>query len=212
MNITETDIYAKKIWEYMLMHHTPKPMEAIIALGSNDLRVAERASELYRQGFAPQVICSGGFGKDRFFSRAEAEMFQEVLLKSGVSQGNIILESESTNTGENILFTKILLQKTGLFFNSFILVTKPYMERRAYATFCKQWPNVECLVTSPQISYEEYATDEVFRGLFINLMVGDLLRIKEYPAQGFQIHQDIPDDVWEAYEKLVVLGYNKYLV
>ncbi len=86
------------------------------------------------------------------------------------------------------------------------------MERRAYATFCKQWPNVECLVTSPQISYEEYATDEVFRELFINLMVGDLLRIKEYPAQGFQIHQDIPDDVWEAYEKLVVLGYNKYLV
>ena len=33
-----------------------------------------------------------------------------------------------------------------------------------------------------------------------------------YPAKGFQIHQDIPDDVWRAYEELVEAGYDKYLV
>jgi hypothetical protein len=43
-------------------------------------------------------------------------------------------------------------------------------------------------------------------------MVGDLQRIREYPARGFQISQEIPDDVWEAYEKLVRAGYDKYLL
>jgi hypothetical protein len=43
-------------------------------------------------------------------------------------------------------------------------------------------------------------------------MVGDLQRIKVYPEKGFQISQDIPDDVWKAYEELVRLGYTKHLV
>jgi len=43
-------------------------------------------------------------------------------------------------------------------------------------------------------------------------MVGDLQRIKVYPARGFQIEQEIPDHVWHAYEQLVHAGYDKYLI
>jgi hypothetical protein len=43
-------------------------------------------------------------------------------------------------------------------------------------------------------------------------MVGDLQRIREYPARGFQIPQDIPDDVWDAYEQLVRAGYDRHLM
>ena len=43
-------------------------------------------------------------------------------------------------------------------------------------------------------------------------MVGALQRIRLYPAKGFQIHQDIPDDVWRAYEALVEAGYDTHLV
>jgi hypothetical protein len=46
----------------------------------------------------------------------------------------------------------------------------------------------------------------------VAIMVGDLQRIRCYPAKGFQIHQDIPDDVWRAYEELVKAGYDKYLI
>ena len=42
-------------------------------------------------------------------------------------------------------------------------------------------------------------------------MVGDLQRIRLYPDKGFQIHQEIPDDVWKAYEELVEAGFDKYL-
>lgn len=43
-------------------------------------------------------------------------------------------------------------------------------------------------------------------------MVGDLIRIKEYPKLGFQIEQDIPDNVWEAGKELIKYGFNKYVL
>jgi hypothetical protein len=100
-------------------------------------------------------------------------------------------------------------------FNSFILVQKPYMERRTYVTFKKQWPNAETqiFVTSPMLSYEEYTGGVTLdKDLIINIMVGDLQRIREYPKMGFQIEQDIPSDVWYYYETLIAAGYTKYLL
>jgi hypothetical protein len=46
----------------------------------------------------------------------------------------------------------------------------------------------------------------------INIMVGDLERIKFYPEKGFQIFQEIPADVWDAYLQLRVQGFEKHLM
>lgn len=194
----------------MHMNHELKPMDAIFALGSNDTRVAERAADLYLQGFGQYVICAGGNGKASDFTKPEAEVFGDIVVDRGVPKEKLILEPNSTNTGENVIFVKKLLQDRGLNLNSFILVQKPYMERRTYATFRKQWPEAECLVTSPQFSYEEYFKDEAFKQRNIEVMVGDLQRIREYPKLGFQIEQEIPDDVWKAWEELVKMGYTRY--
>jgi hypothetical protein len=40
----------------------------------------------------------------------------------------------------------------------------------------------------------------------------DLQRIWLYAEKGSQIHQDVPDDVWEAYEQLVKAGYDTHLL
>ncbi|MDQ6845497.1 MAG: YdcF family protein, partial [Bacteroidota bacterium] len=94
----------------------------------------------------------------------------------------------------------------------FIVVQKPYMERRSYATFKKHWPQKHLLVTSPQIPFDEYATSDIPLEKVINIMTGDLQRIRLYPAKGFQIYQEIPAEVWRAYEKLIHAGFNKHLV
>ena len=86
------------------------------------------------------------------------------------------------------------------------------MERRSLATFKKHWPDKRLIVTSPQISFEDYFSDEATFEKLVNIMVGDLQRIKLYPKKGFQIFQEIPADVWRAYEELVSLGYTKHLV
>jgi uncharacterized SAM-binding protein YcdF (DUF218 family) len=214
MNRPEIKELAKKLWNYHHVNHTLKKSDCILALGSHDLRVAERAAELYQQGFAPLIIMSGGLGNftKELWNEKEADKFAAIAIQKGVPEKNILIENKSTNTGENILFTQKLLQEKKLNPQSFIVVQKPYMERRSYANFKKHWPDKKLVVTSPQISFEEYPTDEIPMEKVINIMVGDLQRIKIYPEKGFQIYQNIPTDVWDAYENLVAFGFNKHLM
>ena len=214
MNQPEITELAKKLWNYHHVNHTLKKSDCILALGSHDLRVAERAAELYLQEYAPLVIMSGGLGnftKD-MWTEKEADQFATIAIKKGVPEKNILIENQSSNTGENILFTQKLLEEKKLNPQSFIVIQKPYMERRSYATFKKHWPDKDLIVTSPQISFEEYPTNDIPVEKVINIMVGDLQRIKLYPEKGFQIYQDIPADVWNAYETLITLGFDKHLI
>lgn len=205
---------AHQLWDYHHMNHTLAKSDCILALGSHDLRVADRTAELYLQGWAPLVIMSGGFGNftQNMWTESEADKFAAVAIQKGVPADAILIENKSTNTGENILFTQKLLNEKGLDPKSFIVVQKPYMERRSYATFKKHWPDKTLLVTSPQITFEEYPTDEIPLDRVINIMIGDLQRIHLYPAKGFQVYQEIPAATWKAFEHLVQLGFDKHLV
>jgi len=214
MNYNEVDKLAKIVWDYHHLNQKLEKADCIFVLGSHDTRVAEHAADLFLQGYAPYIIFSGGFGrltKDTF-QKTEAEIFADIAIRRGIPLEKILIESKSTNTGENIEFTKKLLKEKGLDFNSFILVQKPYMERRTFATFKKVWTEKNFIVTSPRISFDDYYNDQISRDRVMNVIVGDLQRIKIYSRLGFQIFQEIPNDVWNAYEKLIELGYDKHLV
>jgi uncharacterized SAM-binding protein YcdF (DUF218 family) len=205
---------AKILWNYHQLHHTLEQSDCILVLGNMDTRTAERGADIYLQGYAPIIIFSGGLGKltKDMWAETEAELFANIALDRGVPREAIFIENKSTNTGENIQFTQQLLQEKNLDLDSFIVVQKPYMERRSYATFKKRWPHKKLLVSSPQLSFEEYPSNDIPVEKLINMMVGDLQRIKIYPEKGFQVYQEIPDDVWVAYEKLVALGFDKQLM
>lgn len=205
---------AKTIWDYHHVNHTVVTSDAILALGSHDTRVAERAAELYLDNYAPLLIFAGGLGRltEGMWTEPEADLFANIAKQKGVPGHAILIENRSTNTGENIQLVRRLLEERNLNPQSFILVQKPYMERRTFATFAKQWPGKNFVVTSPQITFEDYPTTEIKLEQVIEIMVGDLQRIKLYPAKGFQTYQEIPDDVWEAYKRLVELGFDGQLV
>ena len=209
----EIILLAKKLWDYHHMNHVLKKSDCILALGSHDLRVADRAADLYLEGFAPLIVFSGGLGNltSDIWTVPEANQFANIAIKKGVPEKNILVENKSTNTGENIVFSQKLLKENGLDPQTFIVVQKPYMERRSYATFKRHWPDKDLLVTSPQYSFEEYPTKDIPVEKVINIMVGDLQRIKIYPAKGFQIPMDIPAETWKAYEKLIAAGFDKHL-
>jgi uncharacterized SAM-binding protein YcdF (DUF218 family) len=205
---------ARMLWDYHHMHHELVKSDVILALGSHDLRVAERAAEVYLQGWAPLLVCSGGLGNltSGLWTETEADQFARIALSMGVPADAVLVENRSTNTGENIIFSERLLREHQLDPQNFIVVQKPYMERRSYATFKKHWSDKNVVITSPRISFDEYPTDDIPLGRVIEIMAGDLQRIKEYPAKGFQIHQDIPENVWLAFERLVQLGFNGHLI
>ncbi|KAK7729167.1 hypothetical protein SLS63_006296 [Diaporthe eres] len=196
----DVEIDARLLYKY---HHMSMPIhqsaDAIFTLCSFDLRVAHRAVDLFNRGKGQYLIFSGKHGKhtSKLFTKPEAEVFADVALKLGVPRERIILERESTNTGENVRFTYELLQTMGLRPRTLILVQSPYMERRTYATFKKQWPDttVQFSVTSPQLSFEEYPCETIPEDFLITAMVETLLRLMRYPEMGFQTRQEIPDEV-----------------
>lgn len=210
--------HALKLWDFHHMNHPVGEADAILVLCSYDTSVAERGAELYLEGRAPLLIFSGGLGAitRNLWSEPEADQFSAVARALGVPAASIVVENRSTNTGENVVFTRRLLAEKGIDPATFILVQKPYMERRALATFRMFWPEKAAVVTSPQVSFEEYLRDytnpELTEADVVSIMVGDLQRIKVYPSKGFQIYQEIPAEVWAAYEELVRLGYDKHLV
>jgi len=210
----EVDKYAKIVWDYMLMHNKLEKADLILVLGSKDLSPAKRAVELYFQNYARIIIFSGNHGQNPTFAKPEAEIYRDLAISMGVPENNIYIENKSTNTGENIDFSKKLIQEKNIKADKIILVQKPYMERRTFATFKKRWLGPVILVTSPQVSYENYTNQNDYddKERIINRMVGDLIRIKEYPKLGFQIEQEIPEEVWQAGQELIKMGYNKYIL
>lgn len=224
--MNEVDELAKILWDYHHVNHEIAPADLLMCFTSLDLSVPAFAAKLFHENYSPQLLISGGgahshaiadednIQKTDWGTNSEAEKYFEVALENGVPRDKIILETKSTNSQENVLFSYEILKEIGQIPKSVIIVHKPTMERRAYATFMNFWPDkgVKVMVTSEPISYEEYIDKVVEREVIVNIMVGDLQRIKVYPEKGFQLHQDIPDKVWDAYQKLVDLGYTKHLV
>ncbi len=206
------------LWNYLHLGGKIEKCDCILGLGCYDLHIPEKCAQLYKEGYADLIIFTGGLGKSTsdVWNKSEAKIFRDIAINLGVPEEKILIENKSTNTGDNFRFTKKLIDDKKLDIHSFLVVQKPYMERRAYAAFKAILPDDKCVVTSPEISFEDYFKEYEDKNGNIKellcIMVGDLQRMKIYPKKGWQIEQGIPDEVWQAYEELVSMGYDKYVV
>lgn len=204
MNLLEL---AQVLWDYhKLIKKTPK-VDLIIGLGSYDIQTALHCSELFYKKVADKIIFTGNSEGSfkREWNKSDAEIFTEKALELGVPSKSIIVEPKAQNLRENIEFSLKLVDTI----SSAILVTKPNTLRRAIATAENIEPNIEWYTSCIQRELTEPVTfNHTFEDL-INEMVGDIQRVIEYPNQGFQNQQSIPDRVLKAYEDLRKLGYNK---
>lgn len=205
---------AQAIWDYHQMHHPARPCSAGIGLGSHDLGVATLAADLYHASLFPVLVFTGANSPTTAarFPRGEAVHFAEHATGLGVPASAVIIEPEAANTGQNIEFSRRALAAAGIEVTSVMLISKPYMERRAYATARKTWPEVDAVCASEQLSLDDYLKTIGDDKLVIDMLVGDLQRIIEYPALGFAVPQDVPPQVMAAYRRLTARGYDSRLL
>jgi uncharacterized SAM-binding protein YcdF (DUF218 family) len=81
---------------------------------------------LWRQGYAPKILFSGGKASEKYLD--DALYMKELALKLGVPEEAILTEDKSRNTFENIRLSKKLMDEKGL--RSALLVTSPLHIRR----------------------------------------------------------------------------------
>ena len=205
------------VWDYLGMHQTPEPADVIVGFGNFNTNIARRAAELYHQGLAPVVLFTGGLGRNTegLLSEPEAVRFARVAMECGVPEKAILLEPESTNTAENILFTRRLLEEQSIPHERILGVHQPFMERRITAAMGVYWPEQAFRVTSPQTSITAYLEDAKKQGVTenaaVSVIVGDFQRMELYAKKGYQIPQYIPPEAWKAFHKLVAMGFDKQL-
>jgi uncharacterized SAM-binding protein YcdF (DUF218 family) len=205
---------AQVIWNYHQMHHQPRRCSAGIGLGSHDLGVATFAARLYQASLFPVLVFSGANSATTAgrFPRGEAVHFSEHAIQLGVPRSAIIVEPEATNTGQNISYSRRALRQAGIQADSILLISKPYMERRAFATARKIWPDVDVVCASEPVTFGDYLKSIGNEKLVIDMLVGDLQRIIEYPGFGFAVHQDLPRYVDAAYRRLLAAGFDSRLL
>jgi uncharacterized SAM-binding protein YcdF (DUF218 family) len=202
------------LWDFHQMHHELRPSDVAIGLGSHDIGVATCAAELYYQGMFPLIVFTGANAPTTIgrFPRGEAVHYREHALGLGVPDEAILVEPLATNTGQNIEFTRKLLADKRVAVNTAVLISRPYQQRRAYATSRKQWPELDVVCASSPTPLDEYIASIGDVDRVINMMVGDTQRLELGAQHGFNIEQHIPTNVRTAYERLIKAGYTSRLL
>ena len=134
----------------------PVTADVLVVLGGGSFERPDRAAELFRQGEAPRVICTG---------EGDCKSNRARLVKQGVPVAVIQTECESLTTRENAEYTIQLLRAQGV--KRAIIVTTWFHSRRALNCFAHYAPEIE-FYSRP--SYAGYAgKDSKLRGVARNV-------------------------------------------
>jgi uncharacterized SAM-binding protein YcdF (DUF218 family) len=137
----------------LLVAEPPRPADAIVVLaggvgesgkaGGGYQERVKHAVDLYRSGFAAQLILSSGYT----FVFEESKVMQALAIAQGVPASAIFLEDQAANTCEHALFVRERLHQRQ--WRQILLVSSPYHMRRAVATFNKLAPEITVIPQPP---------------------------------------------------------------
>ena len=152
--------FLKKTEEFIFVENRPEKADIIFVPGNGYPHMAEKAAELYREGYAPAVLPSGKYSittgrfsgvlseKEKYHGSYETEweFLRDVLVKNGVKPEDILREDRATYTYENALFSREVTEKAGLSVKKAILCCKSHHARRVLMYFQYVYPETEFLV------------------------------------------------------------------
>lgn len=219
---------ARPIWQFLRKCEKPVKSDVIFVFGSDRLEVADKAAELYKKGFAGKIIFTGGTGGrfDLGTGISEAEQLKKRAIFRGIPAEDILVETGSTNTQQNILNGIEVLRKNKVPFSRLILVSLPYQSLRQWATVEQLRKNkpavfegVDVRCCPADYTLGHIRNKKVFK-TELKRLVGEFDRIIRYrepqhksgkaPSDPFIIWIDIPAYAWTAYYDLKKLIRDQY--
>jgi uncharacterized SAM-binding protein YcdF (DUF218 family) len=199
MDTSSSNLYLKKVYDFLVQAEPDSeipPCDAIFVFGSNNEDMAKHAALLYLQKKAPRIIVSGLHGLNKIEGphgfNSEAEYLASIIEKEGVPKENIILDMKATNTYENVIFGIQMCEEKGFNPKNLVLVSVPYLLRRAKACFAKNFSEIKTYGSAYIVP------DTFFEPWRIERIKGELSRLIKYAEGGTIIPVVIPEDVKEA--------------
>lgn len=136
-------------WDYAPVHLPPgSHYGCAIVLGGFSLETSKgdtgyfntnadrfiQGMQLYRQGFAPRILITGGNGSLHKSDFSEGSWTRQQLLLQGIPDSAILVENNARNTLENALFTKHVIDSLHIP-PPYIMVTSAFHMRRSVWIF-----------------------------------------------------------------------------
>ena len=199
-----------ELWNYLSSFDQKFKSDAIVVCCSYDLRACDHACNLVKEGISSKLVLSGNTGNwtKHIWTIPEADIFKARALSNGIEDSCIVLESKSTNFGENISFSKQLLTEA----KTITFVSKPNALLRVKLTAEAQWPEIASYVSCPSIEFPHEVSNVVGILGVINEMVGDIERVQKYPKLGFQAPHELPTHILDAWNYLMEQGFTEHLM
>lgn len=172
----------KQITEYMFLPDSPLKADATIVLGQTLWqRPLKKAIELYQAGLTDKLIFTGGYNPK--LGSCEAREMQKTWAKTGYPSNALLIDSEATNTRENMVNAKQLLQESGLCKAGMAinLISINYHMRRAVQTLRQVFDGSEIqlgIVNYPSKYCEPHTWHQHVEG--VRLIQTEMAKIKQY--------------------------------
>ncbi len=126
-------------------------------------QMAERAAQLYKEGYAPYILPSGRYSitLGKFVGvqshqeiydgeyETEWEFLKSVLMKNGVPEEAILREDQATFTYENAIYSRQVTDRAGIQVNKAILCCKTYHARRSLMYYQILYPEAKIWSARP---------------------------------------------------------------
>lgn len=203
-------VAAELLWDYLRLGQPVRSAQWLLVFGSPDLRVAQRAADLFQAGAADRILVTGGARSVPSGSACatEAEAFAEVMHARGIPEKAVAIEPLAANTSENFWLSAELLRDLDQDPKEFLIVHIPYAERRVAATARRRWPDKTVRVTSPAISFGTYLGGPLSAHHVVSTIAGEVDRLDRYARAGL-IHLDepVPVDLIDTASRLRQAGF-----
>jgi len=182
----------EKLIEWLTPYDSPEKADLLIIFGNYTFELCKKAAELYKKSFVKKILVTGKTGNfgSKNWKDTIAETLKRELMSLGVSANDIILQPESTNTFEDVLFSKKIIAENVGDGGTIILVARPIQQLRSYATIKKQLPqfnyiNQPCNLDSVDDTYE------------VNVVrcLQEVKKIETYSRKGDILNIEIPAEI-----------------
>ena len=152
--------FLKKTEDFVFVEDKPEKADVIFVPGNGFPQMAERAAQLYREGYAPYILPSGKYSitMGKFVGvqsrreiydgdyETEWEFLKNVLMKNGVPKEAILREDQATFTYENAIYSRQVTDGKGIQVKNAILCCKTYHARRSLMYYQLLYPETRILV------------------------------------------------------------------
>lgn len=167
--------------------------DALFIFGSTTGEIAKHAAHLYFLGKTSKLIITGSHRHDKnegpFGFASEAEYLASIAYAEGVPTANVLLETKSKNTYENVMFGMETATRAGLRPKTLVLVSIPYLLRRAVLCFKKNFPNITTYGSAMPVA------DDFFTSYRLERIKGELPRLIKYAEMGTIAASVIPTQI-----------------